>query len=881
MRWVALSLAVFGCDTTLTFPDGGDAAADAVVDAGVDVLPTFDVGPPPDPLPNCDVEVPEALLNRPGRQDDGSFIALDGRRAVSAGPSTLIEGFPADIVIHPTLRVGYIVASGSDERHLSVVDLDTFEILQRLDRNDAWFGMAIDPSGNSLYVSGGGQEVLWAFDIAADGTLTERGTFETDTYTSGVAIAPDGATLWVGDFTGQQIVEVNAATLAEERRLPLPIDAWDVVFVPGRNELYASDLAGDGIAALNLADGSAEVIPVPTSPAGLTAAPDGSTVWAAVSGSDSVVAIDTGTRSIVASALVAESDFVTSEGTPLPNSNVNDLAYDSAGDRLFVTRGADNAVSVLDADNLMVLGAFPSDQYPTGVALASDDRTLVVVSGKGGGTGSNAEGGSAKSLSKGTVAFLDLLALDLDAETTRVREQFARTRDLFTVDCEAFPVPTVEGGESPIEHVVLIVKENKTFDAILGDIDDPDVEADPELASWGLPFTPNHHALAGEFAHSDNFYVLTPNSDTGHLFLTATHLSEFAERIWLEDVRRGSFMTFPILRESNPRSGNFFTHLVDNGVGIRIYGEIVGTTLRTADDQSVADFTDTRFPGGPFVNYSTRDEDKARRIADQLLTRGLDPFTYILLPNDHTNGTRPGTPTPESMVADNDFAMGIVIDAISHSPFWPRTVIFVLEDDPQGSRDHIDAHRSVLHVVSPWARRDYVSHAHSSFLSVFATIERILGVPPVGRPEASAAPLYDMFTTTPDFTPYEVVERTYPYEVNPEEVVGAEMSERMDFRSPDRNPHLGELVRIYRRWRTGEISRERAEALLAELEADLGSDDDDADSDEGVDERDEDGSVDEASEERLVFERAYEGYRTWYRERFHRELPPLTGAPIP
>lgn len=863
-----------GCPSPVGIEDGG--LEDALVDdAGVDGADAFmglDGGPLPEPLPPCDVTPPAALFARPGRQEDGSFLSLDGRRAVAAGPTAVIEGFPTAAVVHPTQRVAYLVVASADDRRIDVVDLDTFAVLQRVERDDVFFGIAVAPDGSEVYVAAGASGDLVVYAVGADGTLTEAATVALDTYLAGAVITPDGATLYLAGFDESVVLEIDVASRSERRRIALPegTHAWELALVPGREELYASDLRGESLTVLDLAAGSvAESIPLPVSPTGLAVRADGSAVYAAVSGSDSVVLIDPVTRGLVGTVQVGAGDLLNdAAGAPLPHSNVNALHYDDASDRLYASRGADNAVSVLDGTTLDPLGALPSDVYPTDVVLAPDGRTLVVTSGKGDGAG---PGGRAKDQLRGTVAFVDLLGLDLDAETRRATSNFTRTVDLYAPDCEHFVVPTRPGQVSPIQYVILIVKENKTFDAILGDLDDPEVDADPSFNEWGLPYTPNHHALATQFAHSDNFYVLTPNSDTGHIALTATHLTEYAERFFLEDVHNGRFMTWPVSDGTVPERGNFFAHLHDHGRGVRIYGEIVGTQAVAADGTRMIRRSDMRFPGGFITNYTVRDEDKARYVARRIEAGALEPFTYLLLPNDHTNGTVPGTPTPESMVADNDYAMGLVVEALSRSVFWPRSVVFVVEDDPQGTADHVDAHRSVLHVISPWARRGYVSHVHTSYAAVFATIERILGVPPLGRPDAAAAPLYDMFTNTPDFTPYEAVERTYPYEINPEEVVGADASRRMDFRGPDRNEHLGELVRIYRGWRRGELTRDEAERRIDALD----------DRDEAHDE-DHDEAVDEAAIDGAAFDAAYEAYREWAAEQGIETLPlrELPGAPL-
>lgn len=885
MRWswlvVGACVGAWACSGNTGMPlvpdDAGVDAPNAAVDAPNDAGFSIDVGPLPEPLPPCDVTVPDALLARPGRQLDGSFLTLDGRRARAAGMRVVLEGFPAQVRLHPTARVAYVVVSGTDDRRLDVIGLDDLAVRQSIAR-EVFHGLAISPDGSALFVGGGHDGEIARYSIADDGTLTEATRADLDTYLAGLAISEDGARIYVGGFEDSVVLELDATTLAVLRRLPIAPrfrGLWDLAIVPGREQLYASDLGGEGVAVLDLATGTQlGTVPLPVSPAGLVATTD--TVFAAVSGADMVVAIDVATRAVTATSDLFDAALV-HEGEPLPNGNVNALFHDAASDRLYVSRGADNAVSVLQASTLLSLGAIPSDWYPTDVALDPDGRTLVIPSGRGEGSAPN-DGQSAKAVLRGSVTVIDLLGLDLAAETERASANLRRTVELYRPSCESFPVPTELGRTTPIRHVVLIVKENKTFDAILGDLDREDVAADPRFAEWGLPFTPNHHALTEEFAFSDNFYVLTPNSDTGHLFLTATHLSEFAERVWLDDNRYGAFPTWPLNERSGPTSGNFFTHLMERDVDLQIYGEIVGSTLETRDGERVAEHSDGRFPGGPFVNYTVEDEAKARYVAQQIARGRFARFTYVLLPNDHTNGTVPGTPTPESMVADNDYAMGVLIDAISHSPYWPFTAIFVVEDDPQGSEDHVDAHRSILHVISPWARRGYVSHAQTSWLSVFATMERILGVPPVGRADASAAPLFDFFTTTPDFTPYEARERSYPREVNGETTVGARRSREMDFRSPDRNPDLGALVRAYRAWRRGSIDRAEAERRIEQAALEVLHADVDDRADEGAGE-DRDEAFDEAAHERAAFDHEWPRYVQWHLERYGVAPAEPPGAP--
>jgi hypothetical protein len=356
-----------------------------------------------------------------------------------------------------------------------------------------------------------------------------------------------------------------------------------------------------------------------------------------------------------------------------------------------------------------------------------------------------------------------------------------------------FPVPAGPGGPSPIEHVVLIVRENKTYDALLGDLETGD--GNPDLVLYGEDVTPNLHALARRFAHHDNFYDDGEDSTQGHLWLTSAFVNDYMERM---NLSGGDFDADVMMEAGAPDFGTFFTHLLRHGVPFRNYGEVVGT-MGQWNGQRVMEHTDLRFPG-LFFNLSVKDEEKADYVAARLVDdEDFPSFVFIGLPNDHTFGTRPGRPTPESMVNDNDYATGLLVDRISRSRFWPSTAIFIVEDDPQQGADHVDYHRSILVVASPWAKRAHVSSVHGSIPSLLRTIELILGLPPMCRYDALATPLWDAFSPVPDFEPYTVLPRTIADAVNPVDAPGAAASMRMDFSGPDRNPGLGAVLWLARK----------------------------------------------------------------------------------
>lgn len=797
MRHPLLLLSLAACDP------GADSPADSPADTDL-----------PDVV--CVPEVPEALTAHAGPQPDGSFLHTDGRAALAPGARVVLEGFPSDVVAHPTLPVAYVTSTSADDRRLYVVDRDAGVVLQDVPRSTALWGLVVDVTNGVVWASGGSGSRVDAYPIREDGTLDAPTAIATGQYASGLALSPDASRLWVGSFVAEDdvapVVEIDPATREVVGTIPTSFTAYDLAYLPSTGELVATDLRGEEIAFLDVTSRTETgrlVLGAPS--AGVAATPDGARVFVAVANGDTVVEIDPVDRVIVRTAWAAEQDLVDEAGVPLANSNPTGVHLDDAAGRLYVTRAADHAVSVFDAADLSLLGAIPAGAYPTALDLV--DGQLLIAEGKGDGAGPN-DGASVRNRMRGSVSVVALDGLDLAQTTAQVKANFRRPADLFDFSCEGvFPVPDAPGEPTPIEHVVLIVKENKTVDCLFGDLAEtkPGFVGDPSLVRWPADTTPNARALIDRFAFSDNFYTQVEESDNGHLFLVNGHLPEAAERGFLEQSWSSAFLTYPIAPAATPRLGNFFTHLLDNGKSIRIYGEIVGMFAEPrVFDGLPSQFSDFEYPGGPFYNTGVEDELKALHVKARIEEEGLPDFTYVLIPNDHTVGTSPGAPTPESMVADNDYALGILIDAISHAPEWPSTAVFVLQDDPQGCEDSIDAHRSPLWVISPYAPRGHVSHAQASFLSVFATMTRILGVPPLGRPDAGVAPLWDLFTQQPDLEPFSAIPRKWPKEVNGGAAVGAAESSAMDFSGPDRNADLAIVLDAYRLWRDGRIGDDEA-----------------------------------------------------------------------
>lgn len=748
----------------------------------------------------CTGPTPAALV--PVGTAKGVRTLPGGRQLTPAGIEAPLGGFPVDVRVHPTLPVAYVVNTGYALRAVQVVDTHTGALIQSIARPETFYGMALSADAAHLYTAGGFAGTVDVWNVGSDGTLSAASQIAVpapqngaaNPYPAGIALSPDGTTMWVGEFLGKQVDEVDLATSTVTASIPLMDRAYSVLYVPSPKQLWVTGFGGTKVNVIDLATHQVlDRIALGSNPDGLALSKDGNRVLVSVSDGDVVVAVDVATRNVVASQSLGDPQIAAASGAPLPADSPAGLVLDPGGTKLYVARAADNAVSILDAATLAPEAAIPVGWYPTSLALAGSK--LVVLNAKGYGAGplnaAQASPSQGKALMNGSVSLVDLSTANLPALTRQVLANVERPSTLFPFDCPGFPVPTRPSEKSRIEHVVLIVRENKTYDALLGDLGDKNANGDPSLTLYGESITPNLHALARQFAHHDNFYDDSETSVQGHLWLSSSFVNDYMERDWVEDYRNHpGFSSDADTAYGEPAFGTFFTHLIAHKVDFTDYGEVTGVA-----QPGVIAHADLGFPG-TFFDLTKTDQSKASYVAAQIAQKGLKPFTYVLLPNDHTNGTTPGTPTPEAMIADNDYGTGLLVDAISHSPLWKSTAVFLVEDDSQIGADHVDYHRSICVVMSPWVKHGYVSHVHTSLPSLFRTFELILGVPPMNRYDALAPALFDVFSKTPTEAPYTAIapSDTVLGMLNTQSAPGQHYSVLMDFSRPDRNADLGDVL---------------------------------------------------------------------------------------
>jgi hypothetical protein len=383
-------------------------------------------------------------------------------------------------------------------------------------------------------------------------------------------------------------------------------------------------------------------------------------------------------------------------------------------------------------------------------------------------------------------------AADLSDYTQQVyaNSPYTRTREQTAPGEEHNPIPRSVGEPSPIKYVFYVLKENRTYDQVLGD--ETRGNGDTSLVLFGNRITPNAHAIVEDFVLLDNFYVNAEVSADGHNWSMAGYATDFTEKTWPTNYSgRGGDYDFDGHRPiANPTNGFIWDYCARAGVPFRNYGEFMDNGSPTLPVLKVPANYCAKYPGWNLDIQDVYRESVFEHDFDSLVALGAVPhFNTVYLPNDHTSGLNKGSYTPFAHVADNDLALGRLVDHLSHSPIWPQCAIFVLEDDAQDGPDHVDAHRSPAYVISPYVRRHSVDHTLYSTTSILRTMELILGLPPMSQFDAASTPLFASFMATPDLSPFSALPASVDINGrNTGDGPAARLSRHFDLSDPDRIP---------------------------------------------------------------------------------------------
>ncbi|HUY36651.1 MAG TPA: alkaline phosphatase family protein [Pirellulales bacterium] len=800
----------------------------------------------------------------PGVQPAGEVLLPNQWSLRPAGKQIKLGDLPVQIVLHPKQRFAAVLHAGYGEHEIVVVDLEKQRIVSRVALAQTFYGLAFDPDGQRLFASGAESEVVHQFRFA-DGYLSEHrelavGKPEETYVPAGIVCDRAGKTLYVACAWGHALCKLPLEAAAERRRLPLGKDSYPYTVLPAADgqRLFVSLWGGAAVAVVNLESFQMETHwPTDAHPTELALSPDGGRLFVACANTNHVCVLDAASGEpleTISSALYPHSP---------PGSTPNSLALTPDGRVLFIANADNHNVAVFDVSkprNSRSLGFLPAGWYPTSVRYSPLDKRIYIANGKGLSSQANPQGPNPLKQAPATVeqyigglfhGTLSVIDSPSPVEMVRHTQTALRCSPLRADGAVVVgppeadhPVPAKPGEAGPIKHCLYIIKENRTYDQVFGDVREGN--GDPDLCIFPDRVTPNHHALARQFVLLDNFYVESEVSADGHEWTMAAYASDFVEKSWPLVYRGGAKkMTYPSEGKfaiATPEGGYLWDRCLAAGVSYRSYGEFVDNGPRPGDPakamlKSLEGHFDPRFRGWD-LDYT--DVKRAERFIEELKRYEREgdwpAFITLRLPNDHTAGMTKGKPTPTAMVADNDLALGMVVEAVSKSKFWGETAIFVVQDDAQNGSDHVDAHRTVALVIGPHTKHGEVDSNLYSTASMLRTMELILGLEPMSQFDAAARPMYASFRSGPDHAPYE----TRPAQVdltalNPERGWGAEQSARLDFSREDAADDLllNQIV-----WKSvrGEHARMpppvRAPFVFALDDEDQEADEDDQDADD-------------------------------------------------
>ena len=716
-----------------------------------------------------------ALVDSLALELDAKRIMLPNGWSLSpAGKAIPLGDFPMNLVVSPSGKFMAVTNNGQSKQTIQLIDPATESILDEVEISKSWYGLEFNTDDSRLYASGGNDNIIVIYNTSQSrlekiDSIVIGKPWPVKISLTGIALDDAGGKLFVATKENNSLYTIDLRTKAF-KRLELGHEAYACRLSPDRKQLYVSLWGGDKIAVVDPEKGSiAATIDVGSNPNEMLLTKDGRYLYVAQGNDNQVSVIETASRKVIevfATALYPNS---------LAGSTPNALALSDDEKKLYIANADNNCVAVFDIEEPgdgRGLGFIPTDWYPTSVKVLKGK--VWVTNGKGGKSMANPKGPNPYvkrteeteyigGLFKGTLS----IVTEPDSATLETYSRAVYKNSPYNKDIEKLaegeagnPIPRTAEEVSPIKYVFYIVKENRTYDQVLGDIEKGN--GDSALCLFPERVTPNQHALANAFVLLDNFYVNAEVSADGHNWSMGAYANDFVEKTWPTSYGgRGGNYDYEGTREiAYPKDGFIWDNCARAGVSYRSYGEFIAdgkATMKSLEGHYDKDF--------PEYNLSIPDQirfEKWKSDFDSLLAKDAVPqLSTIRLPNNHTAGASVGMPTPRAMVAENDQALGRLIEHLSNSRIWKESAVFVLEDDAQNGPDHVDAHRSPAFVISPYAKRNAVVSRMYSTTSMLRTMELILGLPPMSQYDAAATPMWECFMAIPDLKPFTAIAATY------------------------------------------------------------------------------------------------------------------------
>jgi YVTN family beta-propeller protein len=758
-----------------------------------------------------------------GPQQDGSILVPSNQLVRPAGFQVYLPGRPVDLSITPDEKLLIV----KNMKSLDLIRLSDRAILQSLpftESGSSFTGICLSNDGRKIYVTDAEDCIQTAlFDehqiLHWGGSIVlPKPSIGGSPVPGGLVLSKDEEKMYVTLSRNNSLAFIHLADTSIIE-IPVGIAPYEVLLL-STEKAYVSNWGGrrpfEGESVYNTSgsqvlvdpttgianNGSISVvdlnrnklkkdIQVGLHPSGMALNPGHTRLFVACANSDIISVINTDTDQVIEEISVHMHNELPFGSAP------NALAVSPDGKYLYVANGTDNAICVIQIGTpCQVTGYIPTGWYPGSVLTDRAGKFLFVANVKGVGShNQKKERAGYNSLDHlGTISIIPMPGHQELKEMTEIvqhNNSFLQMPEMLpSMNMkEKVPVPQLPGQTSLIKHVVYIIKENRTYDQVFGDM--PQGNGDVSLVHFGLDVTPNHHLLAETFVLMDNFYCSGILSPDGHQWTDEAYVTDYIEKFFGGFTRSYPYDGNDALAYAS--SGFIWDHVLSHGLTFRDYGEFVDAVIEPGNagfSEIYRDFTSGSnkisirakvnleqlepFICPTYIGFPNKVPDvyRAAEFIKELqafeTSNDFPNFIIMLLPNDHTSGTSPGLPTPRAAVANNDLALGQIVEAISESKFWKETCIFVTEDDPQDGLDHVDGHRTVGLVISPYTKRGEVISTYYSQINMVRTIENILGIPPMNRLDLASEPMLDCFSNVPDYTPYKVVMNNVPLdELNP------------------------------------------------------------------------------------------------------------------
>ena len=707
----------------------------------------------------------------------------NGWSLTPVGEHLQLGDLPLNIAVSSSKKYMAVTNNGQSVQSIQLIDVKSQQVTDAVLIPKSWFGLKFSADGNHLYASGGNDNRILQYAVQQDKLLLKDSIilgrkWPEKISPSGIELDDSRKLLYVLTKENNSLYVIDLATKDIIKQLPLGGEGYNCLLSRDKKLLYITCWGCDKVLLFDTKQNTfTGEVKVGDNPNDLCMSKNGKYLYVANANDNSVSVID-----LTKNAVIETLNTALYPNAP-NGSTTNGLALSENGKTIYIANADNNCLAVFDVSTpgaSKSKGFIPVGWYPTNVKVIG--KKIYVANGKGFSSMANPFGPNPMrkkedveyqagdknrpkevqyiaGLFKGTMSIIPeptTQQLTIYSQQVYKNTPYTKEKESVTAGEAGNPVPMKTGAPSPIRYVFYVIKENRTYDQVLGDMKEGN--GDSSLVLFGERITPNQHKLAREFVLLDNFYVDAEVSADGHNWSMAGYATDYLEKTWPTSYggRGGSYDSEGNRAIANAPKGFIWDHCKRAGISYRTYGEFADNSKPNIP--VLKDHYCPYYTGWDMNTYDTTRFYQWRREFDSLLAVGQVPrFNTVRMGNDHTEGLRKGKRSPLAHVADNDLAVGLFVEYLSKSPIWQETAVFIIEDDAQNGADHVDAHRSTAYVAGGFVKQGYVDHTMYSTTAMLRTMELILGIPPMSQYDAAATPMWNCFSADARHAPFQSV----------------------------------------------------------------------------------------------------------------------------